>query len=132
MFTPGTNSGKVSLPVPARLHTDRCNRSLIYTGGGADITGGILTDTTNSFVFDPVLMPSLHSDIPRATATHGLTVVRCVLGGAFNTIQRSGHLRSVRNVVSLKPFVTARRNASDTDGTTNIWLAGGDIAGPRC
>ena len=23
---------------------------LIYTGGGRDITGGVLTDTTNSFV----------------------------------------------------------------------------------
>ena len=26
--------------------------SLIYTGGGADITGGVLTDENNAFVYD--------------------------------------------------------------------------------
>src|SRR5207244_2208841 len=28
--------------------------SLIYTGGGSDITGGVLTDAADSFAYDPV------------------------------------------------------------------------------
>ena len=42
------------LPVPLGYIPTAAIGSLIYTGGGADITGGILTDTTNSFVYDPV------------------------------------------------------------------------------
>ena len=46
--------------------------------------------------------------------------------------QRGGHLRPWHNTWSIGiPFVNGRRNfATDTDGTTNIWLVGGyDVSG---
>ena len=42
------------LPVPLGYIPTTTIGSLIYTGGGSDITAGSLTDTTNSFVYDPV------------------------------------------------------------------------------
>ena len=42
------------LPVPLGYIPTTTIGSLIYTGGGSDITAGLLTDTTNSFVYDPV------------------------------------------------------------------------------
>ena len=42
------------LPVPLGYIPTTTIGSLIYTGGGSDITAGALTDTTNSFVYDPV------------------------------------------------------------------------------
>ena len=105
---------------------------MIYTGGGADITGGVLTDTTNSFVFDPVANTiGTIADIPRATSnTRGLNLCgqMYVLGGSFNTISNEVDIYDpVSNTWSIgQPFAIARRNAaSDTDGTNNIWLAGG-------
>src|SRR5206468_3408689 len=56
-FTPGTNTWvqkTAVLPVPLGYIPTTTIGSLIYTGGGADITGGALTDTTNSFKYDPV------------------------------------------------------------------------------
>ena len=56
-----------------RLATYRLppSAALIYTGGGADITGGVLTDTTNSFVYDPVADSiSTIADIPAANEQH--------------------------------------------------------------
>ena len=72
-FTPGTNAWvqKVSLPVPLGYIPAAAIGSVIYTGGGADITGGVLTDTTNSFVFDPVANTiGTIADIPRANEQH--------------------------------------------------------------
>src|SRR5438552_2796149 len=42
------------LPVPLGYIPTTTIGSLIYTGGGASITGGALTDTTNSFVYNPM------------------------------------------------------------------------------
>ena len=42
------------LPVPLGYIPTTTIGSLIYTGGGTDITAGALTDTTNSFVYNPV------------------------------------------------------------------------------
>ncbi len=42
------------LPVPLGYIPTTTIGSLIYTGGGSDITAGVLTDTTNSFVYNPV------------------------------------------------------------------------------
>ena len=42
------------LPVPLGYIPTTTIGSLIYTGGGSDITAGALTDTTNSFVYNPV------------------------------------------------------------------------------
>jgi hypothetical protein len=133
-FTPGTNAWvqKVNLPVPLGYIPAAAIGSVIYTGGGADITGGVLTDTTNSFVFDPVANTiGTIADIPRATSnTRGLNLCgqMYVLGGSFNTISNEVNIYDpVSNTWSVgQPFAIARRNAaSDTDGTNNIWLAGG-------
>ena len=76
------------LPVPLGYMPTTTIGSLIYTGGGADITGGALTDTTNSFVYDPVADSIIHiAPIPRATSnTRALNFCNqmYVLGGAFN------------------------------------------------
>ena len=51
-----------------------------------------------------------------------------MLGGSFNTISNEVDIYDpVSNTWSVgQPFAIARRNAaSDTDGTNNIWLAGG-------
>ena len=123
---------KVNLPVPLGYIPAAGIGSVIYTGGGADITGGVLTDTTNSFVFDPVANTiGTIADIPRPTSnTRGLNLCdqMYVLGGAFNTISNEVDIYDpVSNTWSVgQPFVTARRNAaSDTDGTNNIFLASG-------
>jgi hypothetical protein len=106
--------------------------SLIYTGGGADITGGVLTDTTNSFVYDPVADSiSTIASIPRATSnTRAVNFCNLmyVLGGAFNAPSNEVDIYDpVSNTWSLGiPFALAGRNfAADTDGTNNIWKAGG-------
>ena len=71
-FTPnpaGWVQKNAVLPVPLGYIPTTTIGSLIYTGGGADITGGALTDTTNSFVYDPVA-DSINTiaDIPDATS----------------------------------------------------------------
>jgi hypothetical protein len=123
---------KVSLPVPLGYIPTAAIGSLIYTGGGADITGGALTDTQNSFVFDPVANTvNTIAQIPRATSnTRGVNLCgqMYVLGGAFNAISNEVDIYDpVSDTWSVgQPFVNARRNsAADTDGTNNIFLAGG-------
>ena len=120
------------LPVPLGYIPTTTIGSLIYTGGGADITGGVLTDTTNSFVYDPVA-DSINTiaDIPRPTS-NTRAVNFCnqmyVLGGGFTTPSNEVDIYDpVSNTWSLGvPFPTAGRNfAADTDGTNNIWKAGG-------
>ena len=56
------------LPVPLGYIPTTTIGSLIYTGGGSDITAGALTDTTNSFVYNPVANTiGTIAAIPRAT-----------------------------------------------------------------
>ena len=121
------------LPVPLGYIPTTTIGSLIYTGGGADITGGTLTDTTNSFVYDPVA-DSINTiaDIPRPTS-NTRAVNFCnqmyVLGGG-DLIRPSNEVDiydPVSNTWSVgTPFAIAGRNfAADTDGTNNIWKAGG-------
>ena len=56
------------LPVPLGYIPTTTIGTLIYTGGGTDITAGALTDTTNSFVYDPVADSiGTIAAIPRAT-----------------------------------------------------------------
>ena len=105
--------------------------SLIYTGGGLDIA--TLTDQTNSFVYDPVADSiSTIASIPRPSSdTRGLNFCNqfYVVGGGgfpdyFNEVDIYDPVSDTWSVG--QPFVTARRNAAnDTDGTNNIWLAGG-------
>jgi hypothetical protein len=138
-FTPGTNvwqQKNTTLPVTLGYIPTATIGNLIYTGGGANIAAGVLTDETNSFVYDPVADSiSPIADIPRATSnTRGLNLCgqMYVMGGAFNTISNEVDIYDpVSNTWSVgTPFVTARRNAAtDTDGTNNIWLAGGYDSG---
>jgi plastocyanin/N-acetylneuraminic acid mutarotase len=134
-FTPspaGWMQKNAVLPVPLGYIPTTTIGSLIYTGGGADITGGALTDTTNSFVYDPVADSiSTIADIPRPTS-NTRAVNFCnqmyVLGGAFNAPSNEVDIYDpVSNTWSLGiPFAIAGRNfAADTDGTNNIWKAGG-------
>jgi hypothetical protein len=134
-FTPspaGWVQKNATLPVPLGYLPTTTIGSLIYTGGGADITGGLLTDTTNSFVYDPVADSiSTIADIPRATS-NTRAVNFCnqmyVLGGAFNAPSNEVDIYDpVSNTWSVGiPFALAGRNfAADTDGTNRIWKAGG-------
>jgi N-acetylneuraminic acid mutarotase len=134
-FTPTTNVWQQmgsTLPVALGYIPTAAIGNLIYTGGGAIITGGALTDDADSFVFDPTadsIAPI--ASIPRPTSnTRGLNLngQMYVLGGSFNAISNEVDIYDpVSDSWSLgPPFVNARRNgAADTDGTTNIWLAGG-------
>jgi hypothetical protein len=134
-FTPnpaGWMQKSTVLPVPLGYIPTTTIGSLIYTGGGADITGGALTDTTNSFVYDPVANSiNTIADIPRPTS-NTRAVNFCnqmyVLGGAFNAPSNEVDIYDpLSDTWSVGiPFAIAGRNfAADTDGTNNIWKAGG-------
>jgi plastocyanin len=110
--------------------------NFIYTGGGATWDGTTLQDDTASFRFDPVADAiQAIASIPRATSnTRGLNFNgnMWVMGGAFNLISNEVDVYDpVGGIWSLGPaFVNARRNfATDTDGTTRIWLVGGYDSG---
>jgi hypothetical protein len=108
--------------------------NIIYLGGASDFSGGTVIDTTNSFSFDPATntIGSI-APIPRATGeTRGLNFCNnmYVMGGgrvAPNPSNEVDIYDPVSNSWTTgQPFVNARRNfPTDTDGTTNIWLAGG-------
>jgi len=69
-FTPPTTwvQKAAVLPVPLGYLPTTTIGSLIYTGGGSDITAGALTDTTNSFVYNPMADTiGTIAPIPRAT-----------------------------------------------------------------
>jgi N-acetylneuraminic acid mutarotase len=134
-FTPTANTWaqkNTVLPVALGYIPTTTIGNLIYTGGGAIIAAGVLTDDADSFVYDPVADSiSTIASIPRPTSnTRGLNLngQMYVLGGSFNTISNEVDVYDpVSNSWSLgPPFTNARRNgAADTDGTANIWLAGG-------
>src|SRR6476660_1191007 len=125
------------LPVPLGYIPTTTIGSLIYTGGGSDITAGLLTDTTNSFVYNPVANTiGPITAIPRATGeTRALNFngKMLVMGGGRTAPNPSNEVdvytpgTNTWAVNSPVPaFTTARRNfPTDTDGTTRIWLAGG-------
>jgi hypothetical protein len=109
--------------------------NLIYTAGGSTWDGTTIHDSNFSFVYDPVadVIGNIAS-IPRATAeTRGLNFNNqmAVMGGGRDAPNPSNEV-DVYNPgtntwsTSIMPFVTARRNfATDTNGTTTIWIAGG-------
>jgi N-acetylneuraminic acid mutarotase len=119
------------LPVPLAYIPTCTIGSLIYTAGGVDFAVG--TDQTNSFVYDPVADSiSTITNIPRPTSdVRGLNFCNKMYvmgGGGFPTTSNEVDIYDpVSNTWSIgTPFVFARRNpAADTDGTNNIWLAGG-------
>jgi hypothetical protein len=138
-FTPPTTwvQKAAVLPVPLGYIPTTTIGSLIYTGGGSDITGGVLTDTTNSFKYDPVADSITNiASIPRATGeTRALNFngQMLVMGGGRVAPNPSNEVdaytpgsNSWAVNTPVPAFVTARRNfPTDTDGTTRVWLAGG-------
>ena len=138
-FTPPTSWVQKStvLPVPLGYIPTTTIGFLIYTGGGSNITGGVLTDTTNSFKYNPVADSiSAIASIPRATGeTRALNFngLMLVMGGGrtapnpSNEVNIYNPANNTWTVGSPVPsFVTARRNfPTDTDGSTRIWLGGG-------
>ena len=122
------------LPVPLGYIPTTTIGSLIYTGGGSDITAGLLTDTTNSFVYNPVANTiGTIAAIPRATGeTRALNVNNkmWVMGGGRTAPNPSNEVDIYDPVAGTwsigMPFTAARRNfPTDTDGTCHVWLAGG-------
>jgi hypothetical protein len=106
---------------------------IIYTGGGSDTDGTTLSDTTDSFKYDPAtdIWTSI-APIPRATGeTRAIPVAgkMWVMGGG-RTAPNPGTEVDVFNPASgtwttASAFVTPRRNFPvDTDGS-RVWLAGG-------
>jgi len=125
------------LPVPLGYIPTTTIGSLIYTGGGSDITAGALTDTTNSFVYNPMANTiGTIAAIPRATGeTRALNFngLMLVMGGGRTAPNPSSEVDAYDPVANswtvnspVPAFVNARRNfPTDTDGTTRIWLTGG-------
>jgi len=122
------------LPVPLGYIPTTTIGSLIYTGGGSNITAGVVTDTTNSFVYNPVANTiGTIAAIPRPTGeTRALNFCNkmYVLGGGRTAPNPSNEVDVYNpgtNTWSTGPnFVNARRNfPTDTDGTNRIWLAAG-------
>ena len=124
----------VTTPVGIMYAPTAAIGGIIYVGGASDFQGGLVIDTTTSFSFNPATntIGSI-APIPRATGeTRGLTFCNkmYVMGGgrvAPNPSNEVDIYDPVANTWSLgQPFVNARRNfPTDTDGTSNIWLAGG-------
>ena len=118
------------LPVPLGYIPTTTIGSLIYTGGGSDITAGALTDTTNSFVYNPVANTiGTIAAIPRVTGeTRALNFngLMLVMGGGRTAPNPSNEVDAYDPVTNswtvnspVPAFTNARRNfATDTDGTT--------------
>ncbi|MGA7729814.1 MAG: S-layer homology domain-containing protein [Chloroflexia bacterium] len=121
------------LPVPMGYIPATTIGSLIFTGGGTIFGSGLLTDTTNSYVYNPVgdsISPIVN--IPRATGeTRAVTVGNemWVLGGGRTPPNPSNQV-DIYNPGSGTwrlgiPFTTPRRNlAADSDGS-RVFVAGG-------
>jgi plastocyanin len=137
-FTPGTNTWvqkTAVLPEGLGYIPTTTIGSFIYTGGGCTFDPtAILIDTTDSFKYDPVAdIITTITTIPRATGnTRALNFngQMWVMGGDIMWPSDSNEVDVYdpdTDTWSLGPaFVTARRNfATDGDGTTRIWVAGG-------
>ena len=107
--------------------------TLVFTGGGSTVAAGALTDSTNSFVYNPVGDSiSTIASIPRATGeTRAVNVGNkmWVLGGGRTAPNPSNEVDIYDPGLGTwsmgLPFVTPRRNfAADSDGT-RVFLAGG-------
>ena len=136
-FTPGTNAWvqkAAVLPVALGYIPTTTIGTLIFTGGGASIAAGLITDDADSFVYNPVADSiSTIVNIPRPTGeTRGLNVNNkmWVMGGGRTAPNPSNEVDIYDPVAGTwsigTPFTTARRNfPTDTDGSSHVWLAGG-------
>src|SRR5262245_6854642 len=139
-FTPGSNSWAQKtavLPAGRAYIPTTTIGNFIYTGGGADVQGGLLVDATNSFRYDPSADSiTTIASIPRATGeTRALNFngLMLVMGGGRVAPNPSNEVdiydpgtNAWTTGSPVPAFTTGRRNfPTDTDGTTRIWLAGG-------
>src|SRR5436190_2993407 len=107
---------------------------IIYTGGGSTTDGTTLSDTTDSFKYDPVANTwTTIASIPRATGETRAVVMNnqmWVLGGG-RTLPNPSNEVDIYNPGSNTwgmgvPFTAGRRNfPADSDGSAHIWLVGG-------
>ena len=114
------------LPVPLGYIPTTTIGSLIYTGGGTDITAGALTDTTNSFIYDPVA-DTIGTIAPISRATGETRALNFngsmyVMGGGRTPPNPSNEVDVYdpgTNTWSIGvPFNNPRRNfPTDTNGT---------------
>ena len=138
-FSPGNSVGSqwtqkaATLPVALSFIPATTIGDLIFTAGGSTFTPCTLTETDNSYLYDPAadaIAPI--AKIPRATGeTRALTVGHemWVLGGGRTVSDRSTEV-NIYNPVTGEwrvglPFGTGQRNfAADSDGV-HVFLAGG-------
>ncbi len=142
-FNPGNAAGSqwmlrpATLPVAMGFIPVTSIGTLIFTAGGATFPGSLLTETNNSYVFNPANDAiSAIASIPRLTAeTRALNVGNemWVLGGGRTAPNPSNQV-DIYNPTSNQwrtgaPFAVARRNfPADTDGS-QVWLGGGYSTG---
>src|SRR5207253_6133736 len=108
---------------------------LIYTAGGLMTPdGSTLTDSADSFKYDPVAnIWTAIANIPRATGETRAVVMNnqmWVLGGGRTAPNPSNevdvYVPGSNTWTTSQSFVTPRRNfPADSDGSSRIWLAGG-------
>jgi N-acetylneuraminic acid mutarotase len=123
----------VTLPVALGFVPTTAIGDLIFTAGGSTLAPCALSETDNSYVYDPVTdSVSTIAKIPRATGeTRALTVgdEMWVLGGGRKVSHRSTEVQIYNPSTGQwrvgSTFSTGQRNfAADTDGA-RVFLAGG-------
>lgn len=138
-FTPGNPVGSqwvqkaASLPVALSFVPATAIGSLIFTAGGSTFEPCRLTETTNSYVYDPVKdTVSSIASIPRTTAeTQAVTVANemWVMGGGRTGPNPSPEV-SIYNPLTRKwriglPLSTGLRNFAAASDGARVFLAGG-------
>jgi hypothetical protein len=127
-----------TLPVPLAYVPATTIGTLIFTGGGSTVAAGALTDSNNSYVYNPVAdVISPIANIPRATGeTRGVNVGNklWVLGGGRTAPNPSNEVDIYDPVAGTwsigMPFATARRNfPADGDGSRVFLIGGYDSTG---
>ena len=107
---------------------------LIYTAGGSTTDGTTLSDTNDSFKYDPVANSwTPITSIPRSVGETRAVVMNgqmWILGGGRTTPNPSNAVDIYDPVTNAwttgLPFSAARRNfPADSDGSSRIWLVGG-------
>ncbi len=128
---------EVNTPVGIMYAPTAAIGGIIYVGGASDFVGGLVTDNTTSFSFNPGTNTiGAITAIPRATGeTRALTFngKMLVMGGGRVAPNPSNEVdiydpgtNAWTTGAPVPAFITPRRNfATDTDGTSRIWLAGG-------
>ena len=127
----------VNTPVGIMYAPTAAIGGIIYVGGASDFVGGLVTDNTTSFSFNPGTNTiGAITAIPRATGeTRALAFngKMLVMGGGRVAPNPSNEVdiydpgtNAWTTGSPVPAFITARRNfPTDTDGTNRIWLAGG-------